>query len=135
MKSGISSRGNYAYTRFEEFRTCASEVLFTNEHKAVFSRKEADCYISIKDLDIFKDFSSDSKTIFKIKPITAKITKMISVKKDKNIDDSFLKENMRIAGNIYYILSNYILEAYDDNEEIYCLYDKYYISADKEKKK
>ena len=26
------------------------------------------------------------------------------------------------------------MEAYDDNEEIYCLYDKYYISADKEKK-
>ena len=49
----ISSRGNYAYTRFEEFRTCAGEVLFTNEHKAVFSRKEADCYIPIKDLDIF----------------------------------------------------------------------------------
>ena len=50
----ISSIGNYAYTRFEEFRTCAGEVLFTNEHKAVFSRKEADCYIPIKDLDIFK---------------------------------------------------------------------------------
>ena len=47
----------------------------------------------MKDLDIFKIFSSDSKTIFKIKPITAKITKMINAKKDKNIDDSFLKEN------------------------------------------
>ena len=130
----ISSIGNYAYTRFEEFRTCAGEVLFTNEHKAVFSRKEADCYIPIKDLDIFKDFSSNSKTIFKIKPITAKITKVINARKDKNIDDSFLKENIHIAGNIYYILSNYILGAYYANEEIYYLSDRYRIFADKEKK-
>ena len=105
----ISSRDNYAYTRFEEFRTSAGEVLFTNEHKAVFSIKEADYYIPIKDLDIFKDFSSNSKTTFKVKPITAKITKVISAKKDKNINDSFLKENICIMGNIYYILSNYIL--------------------------
>ena len=127
----IGSKCNYAYTRFEEFRTCPGEVLFTNEHKAVFSRKETDCYIPIKDLDIFKDFSSDSKTIFKIKPITAKITKMNNA---ENIDDSFLKKEINIAGNVYYVLSNFILEMYDDNEGICCLYDKYNISADKEKK-
>ena len=32
----INFSGHYAYTRFEEFRTCPGEVLFTNEHKAVF---------------------------------------------------------------------------------------------------
>ena len=70
--------------------------------------EEADCYISIKDLDVFQDFSSNSKTIFKVKPIMAKIIKMINA---KNINDSLsLKENIRIAGNIYYALSNYILE-------------------------
>ena len=53
----------------------------------------------------------------------------------ENIDDhSFLKKEINIAGNIYYVLSNFILEMYDDNEEICCLYDKYNISADKEKK-
>ena len=128
----MNSRVNYAYTRFEEIHTCAGEVLFTNEHKAVFSRKEADCYIPIKDLDIFKDLFDNTKTIFMIKPITAKITKIINA---KNIDDSyFLKEKTRIAGNIYYVLSNYILEMYDDNEEICCLYNRYYIFDDKEKK-
>ena len=34
----ICSKSNYAYTRFEEFRTCSYEVLFTNEHKAVFKK-------------------------------------------------------------------------------------------------
>ena len=77
----ICSKDNYAYTRFEEFRTCSGEVLFTNEHKAVFSKNEAESYIYINDLEIFKDFSSDSKIIFKIKPITAEIIKMIKVKK------------------------------------------------------
>ena len=53
----------------------------------------------------------------------------------KNIDDSFfLKEKIRIAVNIYYVLSNYILEMYNDNEETYCLCDRYYIFDDKEKK-
>ena len=77
----ICSKDNYAYTRFEEFRTCSGEVLFTNEHKAVFSKNEAESYIDINDLEIFKDFSSASKIIFKIKPITAEIIKMIKVKK------------------------------------------------------
>ena len=54
----------------------------------------------------------------------------------KNIDDSFfLKEKIRIAGNIYHVLSNYILEMYDDNEKICCLCDRYYILADKEKQR
>ena len=52
----------------------------------------------------------------------------------ENIDDSFLKKEIIIAGNIYYVLSNFILEMYDDNEEICCLYDKCNISADKENK-
>ena len=46
----IYSKGNYAYTRFEEFCTCSGEVLFTNEHKAVFSKKEPESYIDINNL-------------------------------------------------------------------------------------
>ena len=45
-----------------------------------------------------------------------------------------MKEKIRTVGNIYYVLSNYILEMYDDNEEICCLCDRYYIFAEKEKK-
>ena len=45
-----------------------------------------------------------------------------------------MKKEIRIAGNVYYALLNYILEMYDDDEEIYCLYDKYFFSDDKEKK-
>ena len=41
----VRSAGNYAYTRFEEFRTCFGEVLFNNEHKAVFSKNEESRYI------------------------------------------------------------------------------------------
>ena len=77
----ICSNDNYAYTRFEEFRTCSGEVLFTNEHKSVFSKNEAKSCIGINDLEIFKDFSSDSKTIFK--KITAEIIKMIKAKKQR----------------------------------------------------
>ena len=49
----ICCRNNYAYTRFEEFRTCSGKVLFTNEHKAVFSKNKAKTYIDINDLEIF----------------------------------------------------------------------------------
>ena len=34
----IYFNGNYAYTRFEEFRTCSGEVLFTNEQKSPFQK-------------------------------------------------------------------------------------------------
>ena len=34
----ICCRKIYAYTRFEEFRSCSGEVLFTNKHKTVFSK-------------------------------------------------------------------------------------------------
>ena len=66
----ICCRNNYAYTRFEEFRTCSGELLFTNEHKAVFSKNKAKTYIDINDLEIFKDFSKENKTKFKKKPKT-----------------------------------------------------------------
>ena len=83
----ICCRNNYAYTRFEEFHTCSGEVLFTNEHKAVFSKNKAKTYIDINDLEIFKDFSKDNKTKFKKKPktkietITTKTIKRIAAKK------------------------------------------------------
>ena len=85
----IYYNNNYAYTRFEEFRTCSGEVLFTNEHKAVFSKNKAKTYIDINDLEIFKDFSKENKTKFKRKPrteietITTETIKIITAKKDK----------------------------------------------------
>ena len=88
----ICSKDNYAYTRFEEFRTCSGEVLFTNEHKAVFSKNKAESCIDINDLEIFRYFSNDSKIIFKIKPITDEVIKMIKAKKDENVKDSCLKK-------------------------------------------
>ena len=53
----VQSAGNYAYTRFEEFNICSGEVLFTNEHKAVFSKNEELRYIDINDFKIFKEYS------------------------------------------------------------------------------
>ena len=91
---------NYAYTRFEEFRTCSGEVLFTNEHKAVFSKNKAKTYIDINDLEIFKYFSKENKTKFKRKPrteietITTETIKIITAKKDKNIIDNYLAKNV-----------------------------------------
>ena len=48
--------GNYAYTRFEVFRTCSGEMLFTNEHKATLSKEKSNIYIDIDELKVFKDF-------------------------------------------------------------------------------
>ena len=76
----ICSEGNYAYTRFEEFRTYNDEVIFTNEHKALLTKKEALRYIDANDLNIFKDFCSDSKTVFKDnKSFTAELIEMITI--------------------------------------------------------
>ena len=122
----VCSRGNYAYTRFEEFRTCSGEVLFTNEHKAVFSKNEAKSYIDINDLETFKDFSRDSKTIFKNKPITAKTIKIIKAKKDSNIKDSCLKTIEEYACTIESmrgLLQNCIYEIDDNFVEINRLYN------------
>ena len=94
----ICCRNNYAYTRFEEFHTCSGEVLFTNEHKAVFSKNIAKNYIDINDLKIFKDFSKENKTKFKRKPrteietITTETIKIISAKKDKNIKGNHMSK-------------------------------------------
>ena len=85
----ICCRNNYAYTRFEEFHTCSGEVLFTNEHKAVFSKNNAKTCIDINDLEIFKDFCKENKTRFKRKPrteietITTETIKAITAKKIK----------------------------------------------------
>ena len=100
----IYCNNNYAYARFEEFRTCSSEVLFTNEHKAVFSENKAKTYIDINDLKIFKDFSKEDKTKFKNKPkteietITTKTINMITAKKDKEIKG---KEYAHMISDIY----------------------------------
>ena len=94
----ICCRNNYAYTRFEEFRTCSGEVLFTNEHKAVFSKNKAKTYIDINDLEIFKDFSKENKTKFKRKPrteietITTETIKATTAKKDKNIKGNYMSK-------------------------------------------
>ena len=71
--------------------------LFTNEHKAVFSENDVRSYIDINDLEIFRDFSSNSKTIFKDVPITANTIKMVKAKCCK---DSSLKKIEEYAGII-----------------------------------
>ena len=48
--------GNYAYTRFEVFRTRSGKMLFTNEHKATLSKEKSNTYIDIDELKMFKDF-------------------------------------------------------------------------------
>ena len=106
---------NYAYTRFEEFRTCSGEVLFTNEHKAVFSKNIAKTYTDINDLKIFKDFSKKDKTKFKKKPkseietITTETIKIITAKKDENIKGNYLakiKEYTCMISDIYDLQQN-----------------------------
>ena len=52
----ICCRNNYGYTRFEEFHTCSGEVLFTNEHKAVFSKNNAKTYMILMILRYLKIF-------------------------------------------------------------------------------
>ena len=113
----ICCRNNYACRRFEEFRTCSGEVLFTNEHKAVFSKNKAKTYIDINDLEIFKNFSKENKTKFKNKPkteiesITTKTINMITAKKDKNIKGDYLakiKEYTCTISDIYYSQQNTI---------------------------
>ena len=96
----VQSAGNYAYTRFEEFSICSGEVLFTNEHKAVFSKNEKLRYIDINDFKIFKEHSKDSDTVFKIKPVSVKFIKMITAKKDKDVDDNYLKKIKEYLGRI-----------------------------------
>ena len=85
-------------------------MLFTNEHKAVFSKNKAKMYIDINDLKIFKDFSKEDKTKFKNKPkteietITTKTINMITGKKDKNIKGNYLnkiKEYAYMISDIY----------------------------------
>ena len=130
----IYFNSNYAYTRFEEFRTCSGEVLFTNEHKVAFSKNNAKTYIDVNDLEIFKDFSSDSKTIFKNKPVTVKIIEMIN---DKNINDICLKKIEEYAckiDNLYDSLLNILSKTNYDREKIYDLRDKCYNSTDVKEK-
>ena len=104
----ICCRNNYAYTRFEEFRTCSGEILFTNEHNAVFSKNKARTYIDINDLEIFKDFSKENKTKFKRKPrteieaITTETIKAITAKKDKKIKGNYMSKIEKYT----YIISN-----------------------------
>ena len=101
---------NYAYTRFEEFRTCLGEVVFTNEHKAVFSKNNAKTYIDINDLNIFKDFCKKDKTKFKRKlktkmeTNTTETIKMIMAEKDKDIKGNCtakIKEYAHMISDIY----------------------------------
>ena len=66
---------NYAYTRFEELRTCSGEVVFTREHKATTSKDKSDTYIDIDELQMFKDFSTKDKTTTKTKTKTKTMTK------------------------------------------------------------
>ena len=111
----ICCRNSYAYTRFEEFCTCSGEVLFTNKHKAVFSKNKSKIYIDINDLEIFKDFSKENKTKFKknlkteIETIPTETIKIITAKKDKNIKGNYLakiKECTCMISDIYDLQQN-----------------------------
>ena len=133
----IYSRSNYVYTRFEEFRTCTDEVLFTNEHKAVFTKNTTTSYIDIEDLNMFKDFSNDSKTVFKTKSVTAEIITLINARKDKNIDDSSLKkikEHTCTINNLYDTLEKWMYRIDSDRDKIYDLCDIYYNLTDTQEK-
>ena len=101
-----------------------------------FSKNEAESYIDINGLELFKDFSRDSKAIFKNKPIATETIKMIQAKKDKNIKDSCLKkieEYACIIDNTYNLILNSIYKIRDYRKKIYELYDKYYNLLDAEK--
>ena len=89
--------------------------VFTNEHKAVFSKNKAKTYLDINDLKIFKDFSKEDKTKFKKKPkskietIATETIKIITAKKDKNIKGNYLakiKEYTCMISDIYDLQQN-----------------------------
>ena len=101
-----------------------------------FSKNETESYIYINGLELLKDFSGDSKAIFKNKLIATETTKMIQAKKDKNIKDSCLKkieEYACIIDNTYNLILNSIYKIRDYRKKIYELYDKYYNFLDAEK--
>ena len=103
------------------------KYFFTNEHKAVFSKNEELRYIDINDFKIFKESSKDSETVFKIKPISVKFIKMINVKKDKDVDDNYLKKIKEYVGrieNTFCLLCNCVPEIQKDNFKICSLFYK-----------
>ena len=69
-EESICYDSNYAYTRFEELRTCSGEVLFIREHKATISKDESNIYIDIDELQMCKDFSTKDKNTTKTKTKT-----------------------------------------------------------------
>ena len=120
----ICSEGNYAYTRFEEFRTYNDEVIFTNEHKAVLTKKEALRYIDANNLNILKDFCSDSKTVFKDnKPFTAELIEMINAKNINDHNTKTLKKSTQIIDAMYYSLLKTISNIETDRAKIFDIFN------------
>ena len=66
----------------------------------MFSNKEELRYIDINDFKIFREYSKDSETVFKIKPVLVKFIEMINAKKDKDVDDNYLKKIKEYVGRI-----------------------------------
>ena len=112
----------YAYARFEELHTHSGEVLCTKEHKAAISKDEADRYINIDDLKIFKDFSVGDKTTFK-----TKIKARIKTKAETNDKNNFLTRDildkisnkMNVINKLYDKIDKIEIEVTEKIESIY----------------
>ena len=93
----------------------------------MFSNKEELRYIDINDFKIFREYSKDSETVFKIKPVLVKFIEMINAKKDKDVDDNYLKKIKEYVGridNTFCLLCNCVHEIKKDNSNIRTLFYK-----------
>ena len=121
----IDSWDNYAYSKFEEFRTCSGEILFTNKHKAVLSKKDAIRYIDYNNLEIFKWFSTDTKTVFMNKPITANTLEIIKAKKNKDSSLLSIENYAFIIDNVCSLIFDTICNGNSNRMEISRLFAKH----------
>ena len=93
----------------------------------MFSKNEELRYIDISNFKIFKGYSKASDTVFKIKPVSVKFIKMINAKKDKDVDDNYLKKIKEYLGRIestFCLLCNCVPEIKKDEYEIGTLFYK-----------
>ena len=93
----------------------------------MFSKKEELRYIDINNFKIFREYSKDSENEFKIKPVLVKFIEMINAKKDKDVDDNYLKKIKEYLGRIestFCLLCNCVPEIKKDEYEIGTLFYK-----------
>ena len=78
--------------------------------------KNQDTQIDTDNFKIFREYSKDSETVFKIKPVSIIFIKMINAKKDKDVDD-YLKKIKEYVGkieNTFCLLCNCVPEIQKD---------------------